>query len=188
MKQSKIEYIVHLMSDELLTNIEHFTIDASLYTGSMGIAVYYTHLYKYKTNPTYQHKVYDLVSQSLNSLNSLQGKSSLSGYAGILWGLVYLTKLDLLSYTEIKIYIDELKELVIKSIKIDVVDQNFDLMHGLIGKLLTLITLYEDYPQYNSELPPVIDKGILNLTDMGITGQVSSTLYWQSTFRSNDIF
>lgn len=169
------------MSDDIITNSLYYTKTASLYTGWMGTAIYHANLYTYRENPKYQHQVYDLVNKSLNNLATLQGKSSLSGYAGVVWGLTHLINIGLLAYGEIKSYLDKLKSLIIESLAKNISNKNFDLMHGLIGKLITLAALYELAPKDNSELPQIIDDNVLALTKMCYQNGNSSNLIWQSS-------
>lgn len=188
MKTEDIEKILYSLSSEILAIDWQNKVNIDLYTGSMGEALCYAVLCKYTSNTLlYEDYVYHLVNKSLNNLDSLQGKSSLSGYSGILWGIVYLVNIELLSYQEVETYLDKLKLLVVQSIVLDVDQRNYDLMHGLIGKLTSLIALYECIPQKHIDLPLIIEKGVLSLIEMRIEDKTTSDVFWQSAFKPNGI-
>ncbi|HAS47305.1 MAG TPA: hypothetical protein DCS93_42910 [Microscillaceae bacterium] len=182
MRQDDLESIILSLSEkDFLDNFNH-SESASLYLGSMGVAIHYSWLYNYTKEPIYKHQAYDLISSSINNLNSLDGKSSLSGYAGILWGIVHLININLLSYNETKTIIIELKRLILDSISQDISDHNFDLMHGLIGKLIALQVVYELAPLDQNDLPPIIENSISELIEMATADNISLTVFWQNAF------
>lgn len=185
MDLKNIEFIVNTLTTDFLDHTWNEKVDASLYTGTIGVSLQHALLYKYTGISDHKDHVYQLVSQSLNNLQSLNGKSSLSGYAGIVWGLVYLTKLELFEYKDIEEYLQHLVTLIIKSIDIDIKQGNYDLMHGLIGKLIAIISVHDIAPQAFPNLSNIIEQSIINLMSLG---QESKTgVFWQSHLRAKGI-
>ena len=187
MKEKKIGQILQGMSNHFLKIDIDEKINADLYSGSAGLAICHTWFYKYTSDEAHLTGVYNTVSHSLNNLESLKGKSSLSGYSGVLWVLAYLINIQLLTYDQASEYIHQLKKLIIKSIHKDIDNQNFDLMHGLIGKLIALVNLYECSPREQSDLPKIIEENIIELTKMAILDKTSSGSFWKSVLYSGDL-
>ncbi|EAY29883.1 lanthionine synthetase C family protein [Microscilla marina] len=147
-----------IASDLIATNTLEID-ERNVYTGKTGIALFLAYYYKYSQDEKYLEKVYQIMSSALNEID--QEKSiSLSGTSGIGWVLQHLTQLGVFSQKETQEYLATLNHFVMNSLIYDKQQDNYDLMHGYIGKLIYLISSHK-----LSKQPQVVTEYILEFID-----------------------
>lgn len=186
MNLSSLENVVYQLAADIIEEKALSNRGVDLYAGTSGILIFFCLLHKYTKKEKYANYCYELINTTLNNLASLEGKGSLSGYAGVMWTLLYLVKLNFIDYDSVKEYINELKKLVITSSHNNLRIRDFDLMHGLVGELFALNELYEFSPKENEEILPTLEQGINHLNSICIK-QENSEVYWQSIFENSAI-
>lgn len=178
----KIEQLVERLVNDILLEDLSKSQDVNVYKGSAGKALLFALLSKYKEDPIYRDHLYKLVSHCINNLNLLKGKSSLSGYSGILLVLIVLVKDNQIKKAEIYNVMSTLKDLVIKSINYDSQNFNLDFLHGLIGKLITLFELSSLLESNErSEVQEIISKNIRFILDNSKQTDNKGEIFWETT-------
>lgn len=182
MRLEQLKKIVFSLSDQIISYPWEFEEKAGLYNGTCGMALHYALLHKYTGISKYEDQAYKLITDSLNNLNSLRQKTSLSGISGVAWALQYLVNIDFFDYSEASRYITKLKMLIIETLDTDISHKNFDLMHGMIGKMITLMEMYDFAPHQHNDLLILIENSVKFLKDISIQDKSIDSLYWMSRF------
>lgn len=173
-----IACVIEQISQEVMYQKWELDETSSLYTGVTGMAIHYALLYQQTQQKEYKEYVYNLVSEALNNLPSLSYSTSLSGISGVAWTLQHLVDIEFFEYKEVESYLLKLKKNILITIPQDKIRRNYDLMHGLIGKMLTLLDIYCFNPIAHPEVKTIISDSINHLESISIQDEVSNTAYW----------
>ncbi|EAY24065.1 SrtC, putative [Microscilla marina ATCC 23134] len=160
---------------------------SSLYTGVTGMAIHYALLYQHTKQNEYREYTYNLVSEALNNVTSLSYSSSLSGISGVAWMLQYLVDIRFFENEEVEEYLPKLKKAILATIEQDKKRGNYDLMHGLIGKMIVLLDIQNFNPSRHPDIMPVITDSINYLHQTSIQNKADNTTYWMAPFRDHVI-
>ena len=120
--------------------------------------------------------IYQLTSETYNDLGE-EVNTSLSGITGVGWVTQHLTQLGIFSKSETIDYLEPINQFVLKSLYYDIDNNNYDLMHGYIGKLIYLITASK-----NSIYAPKLINEILssiNYFKQSAIQETSEAIYWE---------
>lgn len=173
-----IARIIEKISQEVMHQKWRFDEISSLYTGATGMAIHYALLYHQTRKEEYKEYTYNLINEALNDLPSLSYSTSLSGISGVVWTLQHLVDIEFFEYKEVESYLLKLKKVILITITQDKKRRNYDLMHGLIGKMVTLIDIYCFDRIAHPEIKTIISDSINYLENISIQDKSNNAIYW----------
>ncbi|WP_299461430.1 lanthionine synthetase LanC family protein [uncultured Microscilla sp.] len=162
-----------------------------IYGGTSGLALFLTLLYHYESSTIKKEEILEQmtkqVSYSLNNLDKLEQNAALSGYAGVLWLLLVLKKQGV--YDDLDEYIEQLTRITIESTKNDLKHHNYDLMHGLMGKLLILGRAHRAMPnpEVKTAIAQTISQGLEAILNASVVLTDQQEAYWLSPRLHEDV-
>lgn len=125
--------------DKIETNLYKIAIEMKNPTldGDLGVLIFYATMYKYGKEETYKEKAKKLLEKLLTVFSDYELPSGfLEGFEGILYTVQYLHKCNIIEDTQI---VEDLEEYLLQTLKMDFNTNNYDPLHGSIGKLLYFI-------------------------------------------------
>ncbi len=125
--------------DKIETNLYDIAIEMKYPTleGDLGVLIFYATMYKYANEEVYKEKANKLLEKLLAVFSDCELPSGfLEGFEGILYTVQYLYKCNIIEDMQI---VEDLEKYLIQTIKIDFNANNYDPLHGSIGKLLYFI-------------------------------------------------
>ncbi|EAY28373.1 lanthionine synthetase LanC family protein [Microscilla marina] len=163
----------------------------NIYGGVPGLTLFFELFCRYENHAFKKKEILEQmteqVSYSLNNLDKLEQNAALSGYAGVLWLLLVLKKQGV--YDELDEYIEQLSKVIVESTKNDLKHHNYDLLHGLIGKLLILGRAHRTMP--NPETKAAIERAVNQGLEAVLNASVILTdqqeAYWLSPKLHEDV-
>jgi len=180
--------IIKKLHSDLLSDVQG-DLDkgrTNIYGGSSGIALFLSLLSSYETNvktkESILEEITEQVSFSINNLGELNQNAALSGYAGILWMLVVLKRKGTYEKGELDEYIHQFIDIVIEASEKDLKTENYDLLHGLMGKLLSLGRAKECISDQSRALAieNVINTGVKQILESATFLPNNQQVYWKS--------
>lgn len=103
----------------------------------LGILFYFATRYKYTNNIKFKDKSITLLNNLIDVFQDKDLPSSfIEGFEGVYWVINFLNKCNIITDEEI---LSDLHDFLYDSIRIDIKTNNFDLLHGYIGKIKYLI-------------------------------------------------
>ena len=135
--------IVTQIAKDLVANYDETSNYGGLYSSKIGLAMFLADYTLHTKDDQFEDFVYQAVTDCLENINLAYGLS-LSGVAGIGWGVNYLVAREALSTEEVAPYMQKLEEVIITSLNAPEEAKNYDLMHGFIGKIVYLIAQYQN--------------------------------------------
>lgn len=183
-RKSEIKTIVKKLAEDLIANYATFENTGGIYSGKMGIAMFLANYHLYTQEEKYEAVIYQCISDSLEGIDPRRG-TSLSGIAGVGWALNYLISQQFLDKEEIITYLKKLEDVVVQTLVSDISQENYDLMHGLIGKILFLKLQYQQGITSQNVLQEHILQSIDFLEKTAIRDQSGLAWKYESVYREN---
>lgn len=187
-----LKVVKQIYSDIITDNLVHIDKNkVNIYGGTSGLVLFFELFFRYQDDESMKEDILkqmtETVSFSLNNLDKLQQKTALSGYAGVLWMLIILKKQK--AYEELDECIEQLVNVVIRSIKNDLDNDNYDLLHGLMGKLLILGRVHEYVlnKEIKESIVDTINLGLNEILETAILLPETQEAYWQSERLHEDV-
>ncbi len=159
--------MVTKIAQDLVTNYDHFSNYGGLYSSKIGLALFLADYTLHTQDNQFEEVVYRCVTDCLESIDPSKGLS-LSGVAGIGWGINYLVSRGMLDQEEVEEYLARLQEVVMASMNLPHEAQNYDLMHGFIGKVLFVIAQYHNGFTSKETLITVIQQSLQYLQQTAV--------------------
>lgn len=115
----------------------------------LGVLIFEATFYKYSKNNEYKEKAITLLSKAIEVFSSKElPMGFFEGFEGIFWVVQYLNECNIIDDESL---LNDLKPYLLQSLEADIVDNNFDTIHGSPSKLQYLI---------NSENSSDVEKNI----------------------------
>ncbi|MFL1896004.1 lanthionine synthetase LanC family protein [Aquimarina sp. 2-A2] len=137
----------------------------------LGVLIFEATLYRYSKEEVYKQKALELFNTLITVFGDREmGSGFLEGFEGIFYTIQYLKRCKII---EDETSLDELEDYLLKSLQIDFKTNNFDPLHGSIGKLHYYI---------NSETQP--SEKVNDLIDQFLTSlyehkkETEQGIYW----------
>ena len=184
-----IDLVQKLYIDITTKNTKNSSIN--IYTGSFGVILFFELFFHYNTNKSMKEEILEQmttnVSFGLNNIDKLEQNTAISGYTGVLWALLILKKQEV--YDELDEYIEQLVDVIIKSIPNDIKQHNYDLLHGLMGKLLILGRAYgiTSDKKVNQTIAKAVNQGLKTMVNLAIVSPETQEAYWSSERLHKDV-
>jgi len=169
--------------------IEDWMMDdyIDLYGGKSGVAIFYASMFQFYGEERYKESTYELVSEIINDINLLSNSGSLSGVAGVTWMLQHLVNINFIAFSELEEYILTLTNKIVENINLDSSNKNYDLMHGLLGQLITLKSIHQSNKLYHPEILLLLEKSIHYFADIASHSSCGTKLYWLNPFEEGNV-
>lgn len=168
--------IVTKIAKDLVANYDEISNYGGLYSSKIGLAMFLADYTLHTEDDQFEDFVYQAVTDCLENINLVYGLS-LSGVAGIGWGVNYLVSRDALSAEEVTPYMQKLEEVIIASLSAPEEAKNYDLMHGFIGKIVYLIAQYQNGITSEQTLVQAIRTSIQYLEQTAVSND--SSMAWK---------
>ncbi|MFC0560808.1 type 2 lanthipeptide synthetase LanM family protein [Halalkalibacter alkalisediminis] len=157
-------------------NLEYSVMKLGLYDGILGMALFYSYLYKYTNDDEFKRIANASVNTVLgdfahNEKVGLIDHSAYLGYAGVLYVFMHVYKI--LERDEL---LDEADALLDKIWEMAAEDKQYDLLSGNAGVIIVALSFYE-VTGNSKALQVAIDCGELLLKQAHKTGKM---VYWKS--------
>lgn len=159
--------IVRKIATDLVNNYDAIPTNGGIYDNKIGLAMLLTDYTLYTQDHQFEELVYKCVVDCLENVNSNSG-FSLSGMAGLGWGINYLVNRGVFENEEVAPYVHKLASVVTESLHTPNEAENYDLMHGFIGKILFLIAQYHNGFSSKNALLPIIRTSLQYLQDTAV--------------------
>lgn len=171
--KSDLDITLSLIDSEIIQNID--SLDRpGLMSGKMGVCLFLFHRYQNTKREVFLEKLEVLLSDVFHDLSDGKVNMTLAdGLSGILWGINYLEKKQVLEETNV--LSNELKEALSKFIENELNIMNWDYLHGGLGGFLAMDRKQNDFK-----------KKIVKILDETKT-EHSDFIYWKSLKYGNDI-
>ncbi|HAS42935.1 MAG TPA: hypothetical protein DCS93_20815 [Microscillaceae bacterium] len=170
--------IVTKIAKDLVAHYDQLSNYGGLYSSKIGLALFLADYTLHTQDKQFEEVIYQSVTDCLENIDPSQGLS-LSGVAGIGWGINYLVSRGIFDKSEVEEYLSKLQHVVISSIDLPHEAQNHDLMHGFIGKVLFIIAQYHLGFASRETLVNVIRKSLQYLKETAI--QSETGMAWKYT-------
>ncbi|OJJ17058.1 hypothetical protein BKI52_30550 [marine bacterium AO1-C] len=178
----RILTIVTQIAQDLVSNYDQLSNYGGLYSSKIGLALFLADYTLHTQDDQFEDVIYQCVTDCLENIDPSMGLS-LSGIAGIGWGINYLVSREILDKEEVAGYLARLQEVVISSMKLPQEAQNYDLMHGFIGKVLFIIAQYHNGFTSKEVLIEVIQQSLQYLQQTAIKSEAG--LAWKYTMHQD---
>lgn len=135
--------IVQKIAADLVHRYEVIATQGGVYDSKIGLAMFLADYTLHTQDHQFEDVIYQCVTDCLENIG-LEPRLSLSGIAGIGWGLNYLVNRGVFENEEVAPYLHRLASVVTESLNMPNEAVQYDLMHGFIGKILFLIAQYHN--------------------------------------------
>lgn len=170
----------------LLVNIEEILFNNSIHMKTptleedLGVMLFEATFYKYSKNTFYKKRTITLLEKLIEVFpeRNIQFGGFLESFEGLFWCIPYLHNCGIIDETTI---LDDLIPHLLKSLKIDIRNNEFDVLHGSINKLSFFI--HTNYISY-SEKVELFNNFIDSLDDS--KNETDKGIFWFDEFEGND--
>jgi lantibiotic modifying enzyme len=175
--------IVQKIAADLVHNYKKIPTQGGIYDSKIGLAMFLADYTLHTQDHQFEDVIYQCVTNCLENIG-LEHKLSLSGIAGIGWGLNYLVSREVFENDEVAPYLHRLASVVTESLYMPNEAVQYDLMHGFIGKILFLIAQYHNGLTSKADLQAAIRTSLQYLQTTATKD--STGIAWKYALR-NDI-
>ncbi len=165
----KIESMLY----DIAINMNMPTIEEDL-----GVLIFEATLYKYSKEEKYKTKALELLNKAIEVFPSKElSMGFLEGFEGLFWVVSYLNSCNIIPDESL---IDDLRPHLLQSLKIDIKENNFDVLHGSLNKLNFLLNSKN---QNNEETIFYVNQFVDSLFDNKEENERG--IYWYDSFFEN---